>query len=103
MTPKEFEERIAGGEQLVLLDDLVLDISQYEINQPGGRFVIDHNIGRDISTFFYGGYDLELSSGYRPYLQSNVASNGLKSLEITQPEKQGETILYKQDTRTKIH
>ena len=29
MSPKEFEERIAGGEQLVLLDDLVLDISQY--------------------------------------------------------------------------
>jgi cytochrome b involved in lipid metabolism len=37
---EEFEERVAGGEQLVLLDDLVLDVTQYQWNHPGGRFVI---------------------------------------------------------------
>ena len=28
-------------------------------HHPGGRFALRHNIGRDISKFFYGGYSLE--------------------------------------------
>jgi cytochrome b involved in lipid metabolism len=28
-------------------------------NHPGGKFVIEHNIGRDVSKFFYGGYSLD--------------------------------------------
>ena len=97
MSPKEFEERIAGGEQLVLLDDLVLDISQYQFNHPGGRFVIEHNIGRDISKFFYGGYALEFSSGHRPYLHSNVARYVVNSLVIARLEKKCERFLCKQE------
>ena len=28
-------------------------------NHPGGTFTLKHNIGRDISKFFHGGYSLE--------------------------------------------
>jgi hypothetical protein len=35
--------------------------------------VIAHNIGRDISKFFYGGYTLEVSAGNKPYTHSNIA------------------------------
>ena len=41
------------------MDDLVLDIADFIKYHPGGRFVMTHNIGRDISKFFYGGYSLE--------------------------------------------
>jgi cytochrome b involved in lipid metabolism len=37
----ELEERIAKGEKLVILDNLVLDVSEYRFSHPGGKFVID--------------------------------------------------------------
>ena len=50
---------VANGQKLVILDDLILDISQFMFEHPGGTFSISHNIGKDISKFFYGGYSLE--------------------------------------------
>jgi cytochrome b involved in lipid metabolism len=45
------------------LDDLILDISKYQFYHPGGAFLLKYNIGRDISKFFYGGYQLENYAG----------------------------------------
>jgi cytochrome b involved in lipid metabolism len=42
-----------------VLDDMVLDISDFINTHPGGKFSLSHNIGKDISKFFYGGYSLE--------------------------------------------
>ena len=43
----------------MILDELVLDVDKFIDHHPGGRFVLTHNIGRDISKFFHGGYSLE--------------------------------------------
>ena len=59
----EFERRVEYGELLVILDELVLDVSKFVELHPGGQFVIKHNAGRDISKFFYGGYSLEGNIG----------------------------------------
>lgn len=56
--------------QLVILDDLVLDVSEYMSNHPGGKFLLEHNIGRDISKFFYGGYSQD----------GNLIANGAASM-----------------------
>jgi Cytochrome b5-like Heme/Steroid binding domain len=69
----DFDARVAEGEHLVLLDDLVLDVSKFKSEHPGGQFVLDFHIGRDVSKFFYGGYVLENSSGLAPHTHSNVA------------------------------
>ena len=45
MSVEEFEEAIAAGEKLVVLDEVVLDISKYIDFHPGGKFVLEHNIG----------------------------------------------------------
>lgn len=74
--------RIEGGEQLVILDDLVLDVTDYQWTHPGGWFVIGYNIGRDISKFFYGGYSLETSHGLKPYTHSNIARYVCNTLVI---------------------
>lgn len=79
---EDFNKRVAGGEQLVLLDDLILDIRSFKSSHPGGKFVLQHNIGRDISKFFYGGYQLENSSGLKPYTHSNVARSIINKLVI---------------------
>lgn len=59
MSMDEFLSKVKNGEQLVILDDMVLDVSKFQYNHPGGLFSIHHNVGRDISKFFYGGYSLE--------------------------------------------
>lgn len=62
MSEEEFERRVKEGEKLVILDNMVLDISGYAYAHPGGRHLIDHNIGRDISKFIYGSYTLSGNS-----------------------------------------
>ena len=61
MTYEEFDSFIKEGKKLVILDDLVVDTSLFAVNHPGGRFVLDMNVGRDISKFFHGGYSFEPS------------------------------------------
>lgn len=63
ITEKQFEERILNGEKLWILDDLVLDLSRYADYHPGGKFLIERTVGRDISKFFYGSYALDGNSG----------------------------------------
>ena len=58
MTEEEFEKRVKEGEKLVVLDNMVLDIGSYIYAHPGGSFLLEYNIGRDISKFIYGGYAL---------------------------------------------
>ena len=48
-----------GKVSLMILDDLVLDVTRYLDDHPGGRFLIEYCIGRDISKFYYGGYALD--------------------------------------------
>ena len=59
MSRSEFDKAINRGRKLVIMDELVLDVEKFIDQHPGGRFVLTHNIGKDISKFFYGGYSLE--------------------------------------------
>lgn len=59
-------------------------MSSFAANHPGGTFSITHNIGRDISKFFYGGYSLEPTSGLAPHTHSYHAKLALESLIIGQ-------------------
>jgi cytochrome b involved in lipid metabolism len=60
------------GSKLVVLDDIVLDVSSYVKGHPGGQEVIERNIGRDVSKYFYGGYAM---SGHQkqPYAHTKDA------------------------------
>ena len=58
-TVHEFEDQLKKGMKLMILDDLVLDVSEFYKVHPGGKFVIEHCVGTDIAKFFYGGYSLK--------------------------------------------
>lgn len=66
----------------MLLDNLVLDVSKFKEEHPGGRFVFSQNIGRDISKFFYGGYILENYTGLKPHSHSGIARLTVNTLII---------------------
>jgi cytochrome b involved in lipid metabolism len=72
----------------VILDDLVLDVTHFQANHPGGRFSISQNIGRDVSKFFYGGYLLENYQGRKPFTHDNTAKSIVNSLIIAKLNKQ---------------
>lgn len=57
-TPEMIDTKVAEGQRLVLFDNLVLDLQGYERNHPGGKFNLTQNYGRDVSKFFFGGYNL---------------------------------------------
>jgi len=59
ISEEEFAQRVKEGEKLVILDNMVLDIGSYAYAHPGGAFLLEHNIGRDISKFVYGAYALD--------------------------------------------
>lgn len=40
MSSDEFYDRINKGEKLVILNDMVLNVSKYMYNHPGGKFFI---------------------------------------------------------------
>ena len=92
MTSAEFEQAIAAGRKLVILDELVLDVEKFTNQHPGGRFVLMHNIGRDISKFFYGGYSLEGNIGAtkpaQGYAHSPIARMIVNDLAIAHYEPQ---------------
>jgi len=69
---------------LVILDDLVLDVGDYMDNHPGGRFLLSHNIGRDVSKFFYGGYALDgnISNKAKVHRHTNVARSQVDTLAV---------------------
>ena len=85
MSRDEFDSCIANGQRLVLLDDLILDVDKFIGEHPGGKFFITHNIGRDISKYYYGGYALEGNIGGKPakgHTHSTYADRIVKELTI---------------------
>ena len=63
----EIDEEVENGRKLLLFDNLVLDLDGYERLHPGGKFVLNRNVGRDISKFFYGGYAMVNYPGVKPF------------------------------------
>lgn len=96
ITIEEFESRVIKGEKLVLVDELVLDVSEFMEDHPGGRFSIEHNIGRDVSKFFYGGYSLE--ARVDPHTHTNDARRILNELVVATLEMKSASCLMKADS-----
>lgn len=69
----------------MILDDLVLDVGKYAEFHPGGTFLIEQTVGRDVSKFFHGGHALDGNSSdpkvtTERYSHTNVAriiANGM--------------------------
>lgn len=62
---------------------MVLDVTDYHSTHPGGSYLITHNIGRDISKYFYGAYQMENYTGKETaYNHSSIAKNIVNKLMI---------------------
>jgi len=82
MSRKDFNEAVMRGRQLMILDNLVIDVQEFINEHPGGKFVLQHNVGEDISKFFFGGYCLEgnlkgISPGHKHSAYARLIVNDL--------------------------
>ena len=74
----------------MILDGFVLNVTEFIGLHPGGHMMLKHNIGRDISKFFYGGYAMEGNLGGNPqsgHVHSNYARMIVNDLIIGNYEK----------------
>ena len=81
-TPSKLDEEVKAGKPLVVFDNLVLNMNGYERNHPGGKFVLTHNYGRDVSKFFFGGYNLVQVPGLRPHHHSQAALDIVRTMIV---------------------
>lgn len=79
MTQQELSDWIRSGKNLAVIDNLVLDQSNYAALHPGGKFSVEHTCGRDISKYFYGGFALLADGTGRP-----AYTHSLKALSVAQ-------------------
>jgi stearoyl-CoA desaturase (delta-9 desaturase) len=54
MSFKEFKEKTAQGKSLVILDDIVHDVSSFVHEHPGGRQTLLNWVGTDVTRMFNG-------------------------------------------------
>lgn len=78
----EIDEGVEQGRKLLLFDNLILDLDGYERLHPGGKFVLNRNVGRDISKFFYGGYAMVNYPGVKPFAHPPPALEIAESLVV---------------------
>jgi len=57
-------------------------LNGFERIHPGGKFNLMHNLGRDISKFFFGGYSLVNVAKRIPHHHSQAALDIVKTLVV---------------------
>ena len=88
MTEEEFYTITRKGRRhLLLLDDLVIDATDYAPYHPGGKFIIERTRGTDVSKFFYGGYNLEPQNSGTNYNHTNYARLAINPLIVGKLER----------------
>ena len=92
ITMDEFNFSVKEGKKYVILDDCVVDVGKFKFNHPGGVWLLDHNIGNDISKFFYGAYSMEAKNSFGPHLHSNTARSIIMSLAICRLEREAPNV-----------
>lgn len=109
MSRIEFDTHIANGRKLVVLDNYVLDLGEFISVHPGGKFVINHSIGSDVSKFFFGGYNLEGNLGQITpgHNHSAYARMIVNELAIAHFEKdipiEINTVCLRSESKSRIH
>lgn len=73
MTIKDFSTKVSAGEQLILLNGWVLDISSYLEDHPGGAEIIKEFIGKDATEAFNGGLNNHSQTAKRLAMKYRIA------------------------------
>lgn len=90
LTTEEYEKLVHNGGKFCILDDFILDTKRFASRHPGGQFLIDSTVGRDVSKYFYGGYKMEnnkhnMDGPYRHSMSARKIVQGLIVARLNNP------------------
>ena len=80
MSIMEYESKVKSGSLIVTFDNLVLDVSKYQYEHPGGASLLALNIGRDVGCYFVGSFTQNPS--YHTVVHSTWAFDACKDIAI---------------------
>lgn len=82
-TAQEFHNEVHNKcKKWAILDDMIVDLQPLLMHHPGGTFLLNIHVGRDISKFFYGGYQLETKNLFGPHKHSNMAYKIVQDITV---------------------
>jgi len=76
MTWEEFQTQTSQGKQLVVIDNIVHDVSEFVHDHPGGRQTLLNHVGTDATVFFEG------QDGYQKHAHSKEARKYLFAMRV---------------------
>ena len=71
MSPNEFRLMVLRGKKWALYNEYVVNVEPVLNVHPGGRFLIEKHIGREIGKYLYGSYAVE--GNCKPHVHSKFA------------------------------
>ena len=71
MSPNEFRLMVQRGKKWALYNEFVVNVEPVLNVHPGGRFLIEKHIGREIGKYLYGSYAVE--GNCKPHVHSKFA------------------------------
>ena len=94
MSPEQFiQVSLSNPKRIyVILDEWVLDATDFAHEHPGGHFMLNRMNGKDISKYFHGGYNLEPTRDGWNNAHSNYARKIVNSLIIGRLTEKKENI-----------
>jgi len=66
--------------KLAIFDQYVIDLGWYYVDHPGGKYVLDECVGKEIGKYFYGAYSLD--NNIKVHKHSYIAGKILTKLAV---------------------
>lgn len=84
-----------AGEKWVIVDDMVVDVSQFAGRHPGGAMLLSNHIGKDVTKFFHGAYSAENVSKVPNHVHSPDAKHIVNQLVVGRYSSEANSRLVK--------
>lgn len=82
----EFHNRVANGDQLIIIAGTIHDVSHFVHDHPGGRQTLLHHVGSDATEFFEGKKGYQNAEKYQLHPHSKEARAYLHAMRVAKVE-----------------
>jgi len=81
ITMIQYRKRVAEGDQLIIIDEIVHDVAPFVDSHPGGRLTLLHHVGEEDSTPLFNGISTG-SETVTPHVHDKIALKFLNGLRV---------------------
>jgi len=82
LTMIEFQNRVANGDQLIIIGGIIHDVSHFVHDHPGGRQTLLNHVGTEATEFFEGKKGYQNAQKYHMHAHSKEARTYLNAMRV---------------------